>query len=169
MEGIQRNYDADVTVDKDQLDIEWEKHPAIYRYWSLREVEAREVRDKAVRRLAVIRAKMSASIRTDPEAYGIMKVTVDAIASAVEISPEVEEAEQEVIRTNSTWGILKGAVEAIGGQRKSALHDLTELWKAGYFSVGGVPREMKGELENKKRAEMNEHMSATIRRRTANK
>ena len=39
---MQRNYDEDLKIDKDQLEIEWEKQPMVYFHWAQKEAEALE-------------------------------------------------------------------------------------------------------------------------------
>ena len=65
-----RSYTEDLNIDKDSLEIEWEKQPRLFIYWAEREVDAQEERDKAQRNMSVIKAEMDAKVRKDPEKYG---------------------------------------------------------------------------------------------------
>jgi hypothetical protein len=165
---MERDYDKDVTIDRDQLEVEWEGHPAIYKYWSMRSVAANDERRKAVRRLSVIKATVEAEIRKNPAKFGLEKITENAVFAAVVLDKRMEEAEQNVINATTNSELLFGAVEAMGGQRKAALKELSSLWQAGYWSVGGVPKTMKEDIEKKNRVGANNELKEKLKQRREN-
>ena len=145
----ERNYSNDLEVNKNGLDIEWEKQPKNYMYYAEQEAFAQEVKDKAVQKQSIVRAEMDAKIRSSPEKYGIEKTTETAISNVVNNSKEYREAENDVIEATKKMRILSAAVIAFD-HKKRALTKLTDLWIAGYYSSGGVPIEMKEKVADNK-------------------
>lgn len=145
----ERNYSLDLEVDKNRLDVEWEKQPSNYMYYAEQEVIAAEEKDKAVQRLSIVRAEMDAKVRSSPEKYKIDKVTETAISNVVNNSEEYRKVENEVIEKTKKMKILSAAVIAFD-HKKRALTKLTDLYIAGYYSSGGIPAEMKEKVADNK-------------------
>lgn len=145
----ERNYSLDLEVDKNRLDVEWEKQPSNYMYYAEQEVIAAEEKDKAVQRLSIVRAEMDAKVRSSPEKYKIDKVTETAISNVVNNSEEYRKAENEVIEKTKKMKILSAAVIAFD-HKKRALTKLTDLYIAGYYSSGGIPASMKDKVADNK-------------------
>lgn len=144
-----RSYTEDLNIDKDSLEIEWEKQPRLFIYWAEREVDAQEERDKAQRNMSVIKAEMDAKVRKDPEKYGIDNgIKEAAVSSAIVNSKEYKEAELKFIEATKNARLLSASVVAFD-HKKRALTKLTDLWISGYYGSGGVPKEMKESINKK--------------------
>jgi hypothetical protein len=141
---MSRNYDEDLRIDRDQLEIEWEKQPMIYFYWAQKEAEALEAKDRASQKLNIVQAEMDAKIRSNPSAYNLPeKTTETAIKYTLINTEQYLEAQNDLIEKNKTVRILSAAVKAFD-HKKTGLSKLSELWLGGYWSTaGGAPKEMK--------------------------
>jgi hypothetical protein len=130
----ERSYKKDLEVDKNELDVEWEKQTRLYLYWAEREADAQEERDMAIRALNVIKAQLDAQIRSDPEKYGIVKFSESAVNHAIMLSPKFEQAEKNVISSTKNARILAGVMKDFE-HKKRALTELDSLWVNGYYSA----------------------------------
>jgi hypothetical protein len=148
----ERSYKKDLEVDKDRLDEEWERQTTLYIHWAEKEVEAQEERDKSQRRLNIIKAEMDAKVRSNPEKYGIEKISESAISHVVIQSKEYRGAELEYIESVKNAKILSAAVVAFD-HKKRALTKLTDLYISGYYSKTGMPSGSREKVDEKRRAE----------------
>ena len=162
---MQRNYDEDLRINKDQLEIEWEKQPMIYFHWAQKEAEALEAKDKANQRMNIIQAEMDAKVRSSPGDYGLSdKPTETAIKNIVTNSKEYREAENDYIEKNKTVRILNAAVIAFD-HKKRALTKLADLWLGSYWSSnGGAPKEMKEDINKRKGEEIRQGLNKRIKK-----
>jgi hypothetical protein len=168
---MKRDYREDVKPDKDNLEIEWERQPSLYMYYAEEEVIAQEEKDKAERNLAVTKAEMDAKVRSDPSRYKIEKVSESAILNVVLMSEEYRKAEERLIVAKKTARLLGHAVTAIGEQKKRALTKLSDLWIAGYYGTGGIPKEMRENInkriDDKVRSKLKDNPKLKRRRENA--
>jgi hypothetical protein len=162
---MRRDYNDDLAIDKNQLEIEWEKQAAIYFYWAEKEAEALEAKDRANQRLNIVQAEMDAKIRSNPSAYGLPeKTTETAIKNILANSKEYLEAENNVIEKNKTARVLAAAVKAFD-HKKTGLSKLSELWLGGYWSTaGGAPREMKENINQRKGEELRQGLNKRLKK-----
>lgn len=160
-----RNYDEDLKIDKDQLEIEWEKQPMIYFYWAQKEAEALEARDRANQKMNIVQAEMDAKVRSNPSDYGLNdKPTETAIKNIVTNSKEYRLVENDVIEKNKTVRVLQAAVIAFD-HKKRALTKLVDLWLGSYWSSsGGAPKEMKEDINKRKGEEMRQVLNKRIKK-----
>jgi hypothetical protein len=162
---MSRNYEDDLRIDKNALELEWEKQASIYFYWAQKEAEALEARDRANQRLNVVQAEMDSAIRSDPSKYGLGdKVTETAIKNLVTNSKEYRAAETDVIEKNKTARILGAAVVAFD-HKKRGLTKLSDLWLGSYWSnSGGAPKEMRENTAQRKGEEIRQGLNKRIKK-----
>jgi hypothetical protein len=128
----ERNYQTDLEIDGDHLDVENMNQPNRYAYYSDLEAEAKRDLDLAVRKLDRVRAKKALDIRKNPEDYGIdKKPTNEMVNSILDDDDEIEEINQEIIKCRYYYNQLSGAVKAFD-HRKSSLKNLTQLYMLNY-------------------------------------
>lgn len=162
---MKRDYNEDLTIDKNALEIEWEKQAAIYFYWAEKEAEALEAKDKASQRLDIVQAEMDAKIRSNPSAYNLPeKTTETAIKYTLINTEQYLEAQNDLIEKNKTVRILSAAVKAFD-HKKTGLSKLSELWLGGYWSTaGGAPREMKENINQRKGEELRQGLNKRLKK-----
>jgi hypothetical protein len=162
---MSRNYDEDLRIDRDQLEIEWEKQPMIYFYWAQKEAEALEAKDRASQKLNIVQAEMDAKIRSNPSAYNLPeKTTETAIKYTLINTEQYLEAQNDLIEKNKTVRILSAAVKAFD-HKKTGLSKLSELWLGGYWSTaGGAPKEMKENINQRKGEELRQGLNKRLKK-----
>lgn len=142
------DYDADVSIDEQALDVEWLEHPSLMgKYCSLAAAAQRDL-DLAKERLDVVDAEISHSVRSDPGRYGISKITEDLVKSTVLVQPEHQEASQDFILRKYEHAMAQGAVRAFE-HRKSALENLVRLHGQSYFAGPSVPHDLSDERQRR--------------------
>ena len=161
------NYEQDVSIDETALDVEWLQQANLMYQYARYHAETKKAVDEAKERLDFIKAKLEMDIRANPETYGLSKVTESAVASAILLQPEYQEASKKYIEARYENDVASAAVRAID-QKKTALENLVKLLSVSYFAGPSVPRDLSLEWgEHIKRGEQKEHNKhVKIRRRT---
>lgn len=125
--------ELELSIDENALDQEWLIQPRLYfRYAAELAIAQEEVSTKKAR-IDVVLAEVAADIRTNPEEYGIGKVTESAISESLQRSVIVKDAKAKLIEAQHSVGILSAAVGALD-HRKKALEKLVDLRLSNYFS-----------------------------------
>jgi hypothetical protein len=157
----ERKYAEDVLIDKYHLDVETSTHGKKFMHWveKLAELNLSLKKKKAL--IVVKRAELNKDIRSNPDQYGIEKVTENAIQSAIEMDDDIQAMIQEQFLIEEDIEILKGVVEEIGGQR-FMFEPLIRLYLASYYA--DTPIEGRREAsENLKNSNLKERMEGAKR------
>lgn len=120
-------------IDQHALDTEWLNQPTLYFDYSSKLADARKDHDESKSKLDITYAEMDAAIRSDPEEYGLEKITEGAIKSAIQQHEDYQVAEEDLRDCKHTVDVLSAAVSALD-QRKRALESLVSLHGQNYFS-----------------------------------
>ncbi len=142
------NYEHDIKIDHDSLDLEWLEQPNLMMRYSRHQAQCAFELDKAKERLEIVRAELDKKIRVEPEEYGIAKVTETVVANIILMQQEYKDAQKEVLDAKYEFDIARAAVSAIHG-RKDALENLVRLHGMQYFAGPNMPRDLNKELERK--------------------
>lgn len=135
------DYEQDLAIDPHNLAEEWLRHPMLYMKYSEELAEAGKRRDKAKETLDIGKAQLDSSIRKDPDAYNVPKVTETAVSNAILISEGYQRLSEEYNETVWEVNILSAAVRAFE-QRKKALESLVQLYIAQYFAGPKEPQNL---------------------------
>lgn len=135
------NYEAELEIDPDALDVEWLEQAARYMRWSKLSADARSKRDRAKEALEVTVATVAMKIRAKPETFGLVKVTEGGIQELITVDEDVRAAKENLLAAQHETDIMFAAVSSFE-QRKSALENLVKLAGQGYFSTPQVPRDL---------------------------
>lgn len=153
MEGIQ--YEEDVRIDPDALDVEWMKQAELMKKYTAHAADMKKEVDEAKERLEVGKARIEMNIRKDPEKHGLAKVTEGAIQSTILLQEEYQKLVQAYTDAKYENDIAIAVVRAID-QKKTALENLVKLLSASYFAGPQAPRDLSREwLEESARKEKN--------------
>ena len=119
-------FEKDLEIDPDQLDVMAALQGELFFKWAEKAAAAKANVDECKFRLEVFTAKLAARARTDPESFGLQKVTEAAIDTAVKTSQKYQEAYEEWIQARADSALLEKAVEALddrqtGSEHKSAV------------------------------------------------
>ena len=123
----------DLTIDEFNLDKEWLKQPKLYFEYANQLAFARFQLDQAKAKLELVKAELDRAIRTDPQEYGLAKITETVVASTIVLQLGYMQATQAVIEAKHKVGILDAAVFALDNRRK-ALENAVTLWVKDYNS-----------------------------------
>lgn len=127
-------YREDIFIDKNQLDIEWEKQSSLFFKYAEEHTNALAKRDRLKNELEVVKAEVFADIKKNWKEYEFTKKPTDGEArNEVEINIDVQEINAELIEANKEVNILASAKAALE-HKKKALESLTSLWIQGWFA-----------------------------------
>jgi len=142
------NYERDIKIDTSALDLEWEDQPVLMMKYTQHAANMRKALDEANQALTIAKAEADRTIRENPAGYDITRVTEGAIASAILTYKPYIQAYNQYLSAKYEEDMAKGAVQAFN-QRKEALENLVQLFRASYFAGPKVPRELKVERERR--------------------
>lgn len=148
------NYEQDLFIDADALDLEWLGQPLLMLKYTEASAAARREVDRKKEELSLTRAELGRKIRKDPDVYGIAKVTNDAVEVLVLTDKKYKKIQDELIDAQYEQTMMQGAVQAVD-QRKQALESMTKLLGLQYFAGPKTPRDLPYEVQKnqeKKRA-----------------
>jgi len=146
-----KEIELDISIDRDALDREWDEQSCLYFRYAMMLADARQELDTAKTELDLVQAELDQSIRADPEAFDIAKLTEGAVKAAILIQKEYKKAAKQLADAKHLVDVLGAAVGALD-HRKSALSKLVELWICNYFSeprTSGVSQEHVDHLKKK--------------------
>jgi len=142
------NYETDIRIDPDSLDVEWLNQPTLVMKYSREVAQLKRELELAKERLDLTKAEIDKDVRTHPDKYKLDKVTEKAIDSITLDDPEFKKDNKTLIDTRYDLDIAQAALNAIS-QRKDALENLVRLHGMQYFAGPKVPRELSKEWEKK--------------------
>jgi len=141
------NYEDDVRIDSDALDVEWLKQADLMRKYAKHAADTKKEMDESKERLETGKAKIEMGIRQDPKAYGLEKVTEGAIQSTIQLQQEYQKLNQDYINAKYENDVAVAVVRAID-QKKTALENLVKLLGVSYFAGPQAPRDLTQEKLN---------------------
>lgn len=119
-------------IDRNALEIEWEKQPDLFYRVSKALEGAISLRDEAETHVKEIEAKTDQEIRKK-YTRSEEKVTEAQIKALLLTNPGVQEAKEDYLRLKEECGLL-GALKDAYKQRSYALTGLVELYLGNYYS-----------------------------------
>jgi hypothetical protein len=140
------NYEKDIRIDPEALDVEWLNQPHLFLTYARNSANMRKSLDEAKQSLDIAKAEADKKIRTNPEKYGLEKITESVVANAILIENGYKAAFQEYLDAKYEADMASAAVQAME-QKKSALENLVRLYGQSYFAGPKVPRNLTEELE----------------------
>ena len=153
------DYASDVNIDPESLDTEWIEQPTkLWKYAKIAATKRKEA-DLAKEKIEYVKAEIDKKIRTNPDKYGIERVTEPAVERAIVLSTEFKEASQEYIDAKFEMEVARAAVQAIE-QRKDALENLVNLHRQQYFAGPSVPRDLSYEWQKRNKDKNNDEKIA---------
>ena len=156
------NYEEDIRIDHTALDVEWVRQPELMGRYAKHAVEARRAFDDAKERLDVGKAKLEFSIRANPTAYGLEKITESAIQSVILQESVYGDLTRVFAEARYEHEVALAAVRAVD-QRKSALENLVRLLGMSYFAGPQVPRDLSEEFRRGVREREQRLQNAKVR------
>ncbi len=159
-------YDEDIRIDESALDVEWLEQPRLMNRYCQLAADAKKAMDLAKEAVDVVRAELQRSIRSNPDEYGIPKLTEAAVESTIVLDEKFRKAQMEYLEARYENEMVTAAVRAID-QRKTALENLVKLYASNYFAGPTAPRDLPSELaKRRKQTDSNSKIKITARKRS---
>ncbi len=144
MSDMNLNYEQDVEIDSEALDVEWINQPSLMYKYAKHAAEMKQQMDDAKEKTEVVKARLDKDVRNDPSKYGLKKITETAIQGAITLMDEYQDVYKDYSDARYEYGVSMAAVNATD-QRKSALENLVKLLCASYFAGPQAPRDLSQE------------------------
>jgi hypothetical protein len=149
------DYELDIKIDEQSLDLEWLNQPALFMKYARHSAQARRDLDEAKQNLDICKAETDRAIRDNPDKYGIVKVTEGAITSAILTDATYKESYQTWLDAKYEADMATGAIQSFA-QRKDALENMVRLHGQSYFAGPKVPRDLAWERQEKQKKANNQ-------------
>lgn len=137
------DFDKDVSINPDALDIEWVQQAGLY----MKYAESVADYDRIVRQkkesLDIVKATVDRELRESAE----KKMTEAMVATAIPTDERYKAAYQEYSQALYDYSVAMGAVRAMD-HKKQALENLVKLWQGGYFAGPREPRDLSDEMRS---------------------
>lgn len=155
------NYEEDIRIDENSLDLEWLDQPALMMKYARYEAEMERAKDEAKERLDLLEADLDRQVREDPELFGVkVKVTETVFKNTVHAQEEYMEEYKRYLDAIYNYNIAKAATRAVQ-QRKDALENLVKLHGQQYFAGPKVPHDLT-DMRQAKEKTRNERMGRSM-------
>lgn len=126
--------DEDVfLIDEHNLIEEWRNQPKLYHDYASKLADARLDYAEARTELEVTEAELDYFIRSDPNQYGVNKVTEGSVDKTIKLQQEWKDKVSEVSKAKHKVDVLEAAVRTLE-HRKSALDNFVTLYVREYYS-----------------------------------
>lgn len=122
------------TINRNQLDIEWEKQSANVFEIGRLAAQACLLVDDLERQLVSAKASADKAVRSDPAKYDVAKITEGSVMSAVMQMPEINDLMDKIAMARCHYNTCKAAVAALENKKKG-LECLTQLRAMNYYSA----------------------------------
>jgi len=156
------NYEADIRIDETALDFEWIDQPVKMMQYGSHAAAMKNALDKAKEALDFTKAELDNEIRSDPEKFGLEKVTDKAIEATILLQERYKKVSESYLNAKFESDVAFAAVKAFE-QRKDALENLVRLHGQQYFAGPKVPRNLPQEVE-KRRGKVNKGIAGSLQR-----
>jgi len=146
------SYETDVTIDPDALDVEWLRQPQLMIKYAKISAEAKMEVLSAKENLDLVRAELDKDIRSDPDKFGIAKITESAVLNTIISNQRYKKANSEYLEKQYEYEMSRGAIQALE-HKKDALENLVRLFGQQYFAGPNVPRDLSFEWQRSARSQ----------------
>ncbi len=133
-------------VDIYSLEKEWAKHPKRNRLWSKKLAKAQLRLDEAKDAHKLVVAELGKSIREDPEAYDLSKVTDKAVEQYIPLQDEYKASLTTINEAKYKVAMIESMVSALEDKRR-ALENEVKLFALQYFELPNVSQNIKDAFE----------------------
>ena len=145
------NYEKDIFIDENQLDIEWLEQSSLMLKYCNHESQMEQNLDIEKTKLDLLKSELDSQIRKNPSDFGVEKITETVVLNAVIATEEYQEAYLTYLDVKFERDVAKNAVKAFS-QRKDALENLVKLHGQSYFAGPRIPRNISEERQMKQKS-----------------
>ena len=146
------NFEEDVKIDPDALDVMWLGQASLGLKYSKHAAQMKRVVMKAEERVKVVRAELIAEANANPvKLIGKEKPTAQDVESYYRTHQRHIDAKEEWLDATYESEYAQMAHMEISLSRKTALENLVKLHGMQYFAGPSAPRDISKEWENNQR------------------
>lgn len=135
------DYEKDICIEPDALDIEWVRQPFLYMEYAQEAARLDSIAKQKKEHLEVVDAQIDKVIRES----NVKKPTEPQIRNEILLNHNHQQAYQEYIDALYEYNICIAGVRALDN-KKSALENLVKLWQGSYFAGPKEPRDISSEM-----------------------
>jgi len=151
------DYENDIQIRQDELEMEWLDQPSLMFKYAKNAAEMRRFLDLSKEKLDLAKAEIDKEIRTNPEKFGIEKITETVVANSMLATLKYKKANEEFLNAKYEVDVAQAAVVAMS-QRKDALENLVRLHGQQYFAGPKVPHDIS-ELRESRQKKVNQSVN----------
>lgn len=138
------NYESDLEIDPEALDVEWVEQPSLYMRYAQQYAICQRERDFAKERRDVYAAKFAKQRREEE-----VKISEARINSELNMDEEYLRLQKNRLEKEYECNLLQGSLIAID-HRKRALEKLVDLANREYFASPKIGRDLGSEVAKRK-------------------
>lgn len=157
------NYEKDMKIDEDALDIEWLEQPSLMLKYIKLQTQLQKEEELAKEKFELLKAELDKKIRSNPEKFELAKITDSVVQYTILLQNDYTNANTIYIDAKFENNVAKGAVRAMD-IRKQSLENLVKLHGQGYFAGPKIPRNLTWEREERQKR-VDKNVSEKLRRR----
>lgn len=156
---MNRDIEADLAIDPNNLAEEWLRHPALFYHYSKGYAEAKKKASIYGERVKVIRSQLLKKARGDPKKHlKTAKPNAGDLEAYYRDHEDHKEAKEKLIEAEYQRDLYESIIYAFI-HRREALEGMVELYKLKWFAGPFEPQELregKRLISDKARADLNE-------------
>lgn len=146
------SYEADTSIDKNNLDDEWVKQADLFYAYSEKANNAYKVYNDLKNHYNVKKAEVELNIRKGKVDIGIAKLTENAISSYLDSQQDLVKLNNNIADAKYEYEMYNSAVYAME-HKKRALEYITKLHLSNYFADTSDYDSYRNEMLKKQRSE----------------
>lgn len=146
------DYEKDLKIDENALDIEWLEQASLAMRWAKNYAVCRRRLTEAEEKIKIVRAELIKKVNRNPDKYlgeGV-KPTAPVVEAYYRLHSKHIEAKEEWVEAQFELNIAEAAKNEISFTRKAALENLVILHGQQYFAGPKMPRNLNDEVQKRK-------------------
>ena len=133
----------DLSIDKHNLDSEWEQQALRVQKWTERAADAGEEERRTKDNVEFRKSELDEDIRKNYKSYGFEEPPKEgAIKVCIFRQEQYKVAMDEYISAKKILSLIEGIVKSLD-HKKSGLKDEVQLWMSGYWAEPRIPQAAK--------------------------
>lgn len=157
-------YEKDLRIDPDNLDLEWLDQPTRFRKYSEMLADADMEVKRAHEKLKTVRSELVLEVNNSPELAGVKKATAPVVEAYYRTHEDYVGAKEAWMGAEHEADLLRVAVFAFN-QRKAALENLVRLNGQDYFAAPSAPKELGDKMRELSEASGKKSARDKVRKR----
>jgi hypothetical protein len=163
------NYEKDIRIDEDQLDIEWIEQPELALRYAKQLSSIRAMVNQLEEEKKTVRSELIVQANNDPEGCtGKAKPNAGDLEAYYRTHARYKEVIEDLLKVQEELEYAQLAFQEISWTRKNALENLVKLHAQEYFAGPSMPRDIAAKrkaFNEKKEQKTNSGISDKMKRK----